>query len=548
MAIATFQSDAKSTPRDDRPRLVHKVRFVTATSLFDGHDAAIHIMRRILQSEGAEVIHLGHNRSVEAIVSAAIQEDVQGIAVSSYQGGHIEFFSYMLEMLRARNAEHIRVYGGGGGVIVPDEIAQLHRLGVARIFSPEDGAKMGLVGMIRLMLDECDRAPGPLLTELGDNYRYDQPARIARAITTIEAIHAGGNGLSNHLVNEIASRLHSIDLPPIVGFTGTGGAGKSSLVDEVLLRFLNAFPKKRVAVLCVDPSRRRTGGALLGDRIRLNAAERSDRVFVRSLATRRANLATSAAVKDALNALAAASFDLVVLETAGIGQSDSEVADLADVSVYVMTPEYGAPSQLEKIAMLDDADVIVINKFDKQGATDALADVRKAVQRNRQAFHTRLDEMPVVATTAHRFNDLGVNRFFNRLVDELAHRDRDLSTWRSEPLSEGDAATDRLIPSQHEHYLGDIAKSVRDHHAKTEQQADLAYRADGVLRTLRELGDTTPPSGDPYDAESLVDERIAAEVLALRQRYNDLIAQMDMSSRQSVRSHETVVDTYEQVT
>ena len=542
--MAQTLANAKTTTADFQ--LAHKVRFVTAASLFDGHDAAIHIMRRILQSQGAEVIHLGHNRSVKTVVDAAIQEDVQGIAVSSYQGGHVEYFSYMLEMLRDRRAEHIRVYGGGGGVIVPDEIELLHKRGVARIFSPADGATMGLVEMIRHMLRECDHPAGAPLGRIGKDYGFQQPGMVARAITTIEAAHADSGDAADDLVNGIRVRLANMTRCPVVGFTGTGGAGKSSLVDEVLTRFLETFDDKRVAVLSVDPSRRRTGGALLGDRIRLNSAERSDRVFVRSLATRRANLATSAAVKDSLDALVAANFDLVILETAGIGQSDSEVTELVDLSVYVMTPEYGAASQLEKIDMLDFADMVVINKFDKQGAADAMRDVQKACQRNHNAFDTPVEEMPVFGTTAHRFDDLGTNTFFNALMANVAERSETPSTWQFDALAEGDATVDRLIPSRRTRYLGEIADSVRGYHTDTDTEADLAYRADGVWRCLADLGDDIPTAGESYVDDRLDEEIIDAAVLSLRRRYNDLLSQLSDDARATLRDREQLANQYEQ--
>ena len=485
-----------------------KVRFVTAASLFDGHDAAIQIMRRVLQQEGAEVVHLGHDRSVREVVEAAVSEDAQGIAISSYQGGHVEYFSYMLQLLRERGAGHINVYGGGGGVIVPAEIELLHQRGVKKIFSPEDGRQMGLVGMIQSMLKDCDHLPGPLMKNLPDGNLSQ--LQMARAITTLEL--GGSDDASDDdrraalsLRSDIKTRLSAKQRPPVVGFTGTGGAGKSSLIDEVLQRFLDANPGKRVAVLSVDPTRKRTGGALLGDRIRLNAAARApERIFVRSLATRRAHLATSPAVADALSLLCCAAWDgatvdLVVLETAGIGQSDSEVHELVtqglvDKSVYVMTPEYGAPSQLEKIDMLDFADVVVVNKADKKGALDAVRDVKKQVQRNRKLFDKKPEDMPVFGTAAHRFHDKGTNTFFNHLAVQLG--------FSPPGLSEGAPATDAIIPPARTRYLGDIADTLRQRRAQVAVDADKAARVDGIRRALRELGDTLPEVGEPFGARA----------------------------------------------
>jgi methylmalonyl-CoA mutase len=413
---------------------VSKIRFITATSLFDGHDAAIHIMRRILQSEGAEVIHLGHNRSVQEIVDAAIQEDAQGIAISSYQGGHVEYFTYLLELLKKYDASHIKVFGGGGGVISPDEIKLLEEWGVTKIFSPDDGLQMGLVGMIKYMLKACQEPVELKPTQ----YR---PGVIAREITKIETS-------SDHA-------RASADKPPAptLGFTGTGGAGKSSLIDELLLRYLREFPDHQVAVLSIDPTRKRSGGALLGDRIRMNSAS-NPRIFVRSMATRRANLSTHEAVKPVLDYLCRSGFNLVILETAGIGQSDSEVTNLVDRSVYVMTPEYGAATQLEKIDMLDFADFVVINKFDKRGALDAIREVRKAYQRNRAKFDQDPSLMPVYPTCAHHFNDLGTNKLFNALFGTK--------------LAEGEPDNHTLIPTSRTRYLGEIASCIRDYHAQKE--------------------------------------------------------------------------------
>ena len=531
-------------PESPAFELKNRVRFVTAASLFDGHDAAIQIMRRILQSEGAEVIHLGHDRSVQEVVEAAISEDAQGIAVSSYQGGHVEYFSYMIELLRERGAGHIQVFGGGGGVIVPEEIALLHERGVARIFSPEDGRLMGLEGMIQHMLRVCDHVPTPLLESLPSDYGPNRPDLVARAITTLEMEFEAGAGdalkATSALRQDLAGRPLPKDAPPVLGITGTGGAGKSSLIDELLLRFLQAFPDKRVGVLSVDPTRRRTGGALLGDRIRMNAA-RDSRVYVRSMATRRANLATSAAVKESLLAMRHAGFDLVILETAGIGQSDSEVTELCDLSLYVMTPEFGAPSQLEKIDMLDYADVVAINKFDKRGAADALRDVAKTFQRNRKLFHTPVEELPVYGTSAHRFHDLGTNALFNVLFSRIAERFGENQSWDFTPLEAGPPKTDSLIPGNRTRYLAEIADTLRRRRARIDEQMELAARFDAVRGALRELEEDVPADFSPYPAENLVDASADPTLRTLRQRYQELLHDMDAESKEALAGFDDAV-------
>lgn len=451
-------------------QLRHKVRFVTAASLFDGHDAAIHIMRRILQAEGAEVIHLGHNRSVQEVVEAAIQEDVQAIAASCYQGGHVEYFSYMVDLLKEKGASHIRVYGGGGGVIVPEEIKLLHARGVARIFSPDDGIQMGLVGMIRYMLQECDHYPSEPCATLPMGFgSADKLAAkdIAQLLTTLELAEDSKFAQAALSLQQALASSH-IKPCPVIGITGTGGAGKSSLIDEILLRFLQVFADRRIAVLSVDPTRKKTGGALLGDRIRMNAL-RSPRIYMRSMATRQANRAISAHTKSALELLKLAGFDAVILETSGIGQSDDEVKALSDVSLYVMTPEYGAGTQLEKIAMLDEADVVAVNKFDKKGALDALRDVRKQYQRNHQLFDKDPALMPVFGTNAHHFNDLGTNQLFNYIFQRLLKFDM-------QPLIEGEPVISSLLPVSRTRYLGDIVDTMRSYHQEVETQAALATR------------------------------------------------------------------------
>ncbi|MCP4499722.1 MAG: methylmalonyl-CoA mutase family protein [Deltaproteobacteria bacterium] len=527
--------------------LQNKIRFVTAASLFDGHDAAIQIMRRILQQEGAEVIHLGHDRSVDEVVNAAIQEDAHGIALSSYQGGHVEYFTYMLQELERRGAAHIKIFGGGGGVIVPEEIDLLHKRGVARIFSPEDGRKMGLVGMIRFMLTECDNAARPewVLPKSVAASTWNE-GFVARSISALEkSIDDEKDLVSRRQANEIREVFAAEEKKPApaIGFTGTGGAGKSSLIDEVLLRFLEAFPEKKVAVLSVDPTRRRTGGALLGDRIRMNAG-RNHRVFIRSMATRRAHSATSEAVKDALEVLKNTGFDLVILETAGIGQSDSEVTELAGLSCYVMTPEYGAPSQLEKIDMLDFADLVVINKFDKDGAEDALRDVRKTYQRNRQRFEEDPSVMPVFPASAHRFHDPGTNTFFNALMKSVTGYDEE-NDWSFTSLEEGNPHTDSVIPRGRTRYLADVANAVRGHHEQAEEDALLAEKVDGLRRTLADMDDVLVDGSQVYSASPTNDDVVCQR---LRARHDELFLQMSEGARRQLEVIDDVLAKYREET
>ncbi len=446
----------------------NKIRLVTATSLFDGHDAAIHIFRRIAQASGAEVIHLGHNRSVQEIVDTAIQEDAQGIAVTSYQGGHNEFFRYMHDMLAERSASHIRLFGGGGGVILPEEISALHDYGIERVYSPDDGRSMGLQGMIDDMLKRSDfpvASQGDVLPALPANQLGD----VARAITLLESF-------PDEHREELRKRSAALECaPPVLGITGTGGAGKSSLIDELLRRFLMDFPEHRIAVLCVDPTRRKTGGALLGDRIRMNSAA-NERVFVRSMATRRANVALSESVQDALEVLKLSGFDLILLESSGIGQSDTEIIEHADASLYVMTPEFGAQSQLEKIDMLDYADIVAINKFDRRGARDALRDVKKQVQRNHKAFDVDAETMPVYGTMAATFADLGTNRLYRAIANKLDElRPGDFASTIE--LREGDPEGTHVIPGERIRYLAEIVEANRDYDNWVREQSALAERA-----------------------------------------------------------------------
>src|SRR6188768_1979897 len=401
-----------STPAETLPQQqpdASPLRFVTAASLFDGHDAAINIMRRLIQAQGAEVVHLGHNRSVEDVVRAALQEDADAIALSSYQGGHVEYFKYMVDMLKERNAGHIRVFGGGGGTITPEEIRELQDYGVERIYHPNDGMHMGLVAMIEDVVRRAESARLPV--DKPHKVSFDNEIEIGRMLSAIEEGALEEQELA-HLRKEWQLAGGKT---PVVGITGTGGAGKSSVTDELLNRFLASFPQMRIAVISVDPTRRRTGGALLGDRIRMNSL-RSHRVYMRSMATRRQHAATNMVLKDCIGFLKGLGYDLVIVETAGIGQSDSEIVDLVDFPMYVMTSEYGAASQLEKIDMLDFAELIVLNKYDKRGAEDALRDVRKQWKRNRVAFNVKDEDIPVYPTIASQFNDPGISWMFTNLT------------------------------------------------------------------------------------------------------------------------------------
>ncbi|MBI2769893.1 MAG: methylmalonyl-CoA mutase family protein [Burkholderiales bacterium] len=470
-------------------RPTHKVRFVTAASLFDGHDAAINIMRRILQGMGAEVIHLGHNRSVDEVVTAALQEDVQGIAISSYQGGHVEYFKYMVDLLKARGGEHIQVFGGGGGVIVPPEIRELQAYGVTRIYSPEDGQRMGLAGMIGEMVMRCDKdisgyAPAGLEAIQGHgemNWRA-----LAQLITAIE-ISEGKAAGAGVLRAEAATKNVAV-----VGVTGTGGAGKSSLTDELIRRLrLDQGDALRVAVISIDPSRRKSGGALLGDRIRMNAISpwsQGPRVFMRSLATRDFGSEISAALPDVIAACKVAGFDLIVVETSGIGQGDAAIVPHVDVPIYVMTPEFGAASQLEKIDMLDFAEFVAINKFDRKGAADALRDVAKQVQRNKEAWGKRPDEMPVFGTMAARFNDDGVTALYQALKPRLAALGVPLTEGRL-PVVNVRHSTNQspVVPAARTRYLAEISDTVRGYKKRAREQATVAREVQQLKEAARML-------------------------------------------------------------
>jgi len=475
----------------------NKIRLVTAASLFDGHDAAINIMRRMLQSSGAEVIHLGHNRSVQDIVDTAIQEDVQGIALTSYQGGHNEFFKYMYDLLREKGAGHIKIFGGGGGTILPTEIEELQQYGIARIYAPDDGRRMGLQGMINDLLSQCDFPVGQKLDSELETIGSDNPHAIARLISALENYPEANRNWQEKLHQQIATQKI-----PVLGITGTGGAGKSSLVDELVRRFLLDFPDKKIGILSVDPSKRKTGGALLGDRIRMNAVA-NPRVYMRSLATRQANLALSKHVGGAVDVLKAAGFDLILLETSGIGQSDTEIVEHSDAALYVMTPEFGAATQLEKIDMIDFADLIAINKFDKRGALDALRDVRKQYQRAHLAWEKPLEEMPVFGTIAAQFNDPGMNALYSGILHVLKEKTGVVfasSLLASTQLSE----KIYIIPPSRVRYLSEIAEKIREYNHWTERQADLANAYQALSTTAQLLPDA---NGSQAIIEKLLSEK-----------------------------------------
>ncbi|MGH8482533.1 MAG: cobalamin-dependent protein, partial [Nevskiaceae bacterium] len=552
--------------RDIEPQPARQgpLRFVTAAALFDGHDASINIIRRLLQGHGCEVIHLGHNRSVEDIVTAALQEDAHAIAISSYQGGHVEFFKYMLDMLRERGGADIRVFGGGGGVIVPEEIADLHAYGVSRIYSPHDGQKLGLDGMIedmvRLARHELEGDAASLLLKLKSGDRR----ALARVISLIEAGTFDPKLLEGHPVHErrgppapkrtLDAGLRRPEIhQPVLGVTGTGGAGKSSVTDEVVRRFrLDQDDQLNIAVIAVDPSRRKSGGALLGDRIRMNAlsvgaasvgaasvgaasvgaapvgaapvgaAHGRDSVFFRSLATREGGAEVSKALPGAIAACRAAGFDLIVVETAGIGQGGAAIAEIADVSLYVMTPEYGAPSQLEKIDMLDFADVVAVNKFDRRGAEDAVRDVRKQVQRNHKAFKQKPEDMPVYGTIAARFNDDGVTALYFGLRDRLEAHGLSLASGGSlqKPATRASTKASAIVPGARVRYLAEISETVRGYKQRAEEQAQIAREkqhletAANLLSPVgaahgRDRKESRPRGAPTKDIEALIQAREA---------------------------------------
>jgi methylmalonyl-CoA mutase len=566
--VPSSDTQHQSTPHEAGP-----LRFVTAASLFDGHDAAINIMRRIIQSQGAEVIHLGHNRSVEDVVRAALQEDADAIALSSYQGGHVEYFKYMVDMLKERGAGHVRVFGGGGGTITPEEIKELQAYGVERIYHPNDGMKLGLTEMIEdVMLRAGSAAAKRADSEHGGTpaVDIDDEISIGHMLTTIEEGRLGDTELDRLRKQwKLAGKQ-----TPVLGLTGTGGAGKSSVVDELLLRFLHAFPEMRIAVLAVDPTRRRSGGALLGDRIRMNSL-RSHRVYMRSMATRRQHAATSVVLHDCIDFLKSQPYDLVIVETAGIGQSDSEIVDLVDFPVYVMTSEYGAASQLEKIDMIDFAELVVLNKFDKRGAEDALRDVRKQWKRNRTAFTMKDEDVPVYPTIASQFNDPGVTWMFTnlcRLMREKLHLGSAAPSGVEPSPSRGGQGgvapsgaklnwipqldttlksprATVLIPGNRVRYLAEIAEQGRSINGSIARQAECASKAQHYYESLKEIGDDKLPRAlDLYDGADLL-SRIGTDasmvdrsLLTLRQRYNEAMKEVSNESVHLLRGWPALYD------
>jgi methylmalonyl-CoA mutase len=457
--------------------LKNKVRIVTAASLFDGHDVAINIMRRIMQSKGAEIIHLGHNRSVKEIVEAAIEEDVQGIAITSYQGGHVEFFKYMKDLLDENGCGHIKIFGGGGGTILPEEIDDLHKYGITKIYSPDDGRKMGLEGMIEDVIMQCD-------IQLNGKTDYKTPLKLEEA-KDVRVIAREITNAENGNQSEVRIQDSGVKTIPVLGITGTGGAGKSSVTDEIVRRFLTNFSDKTIAIISVDPSKKKTGGALLGDRIRMNSISHP-RVYMRSLATRDDNTALSGAVQEAIDICKAAGFDFIILESAGVGQSDASILDYCDVSMYVMTPEYGAASQLEKINMLDYADIVCINKFDKAGALDSLSDVRKQYKRNHQLFTAKDETLPIIGTVASKFNDDGVNYLFEMLLKKIEEKTN--ISFGKYHFSETAKITQAIIPSNRVRYLSEISESNRSYDQLVKEQSAIAtklYQLQGVLDEIK---------------------------------------------------------------
>lgn len=486
----------------------NRIRIVTAASLFDGHDAAINIMRRIIQATGVEVIHLGHDRSVDEIVNTAIQEDANAIAITSYQGGHNEYFKYMYDLLQERGAGHIKIFGGGGGVILPEEIAVLEKYGIERIYAPDDGRELGLQGMINDLVERADFPVGDKLTDevskLGDKY---YPA-IARLISSAENFP--------EVAKESLDKIHEINKEtkiPVLGITGTGGAGKSSLVDELIRRFLIDFPEKTLGVISIDPSKRKTGGALLGDRIRMNAIDTS-RVYMRSLATRQSNLSVSKHIKEAVEILKAAKYDLIILETSGIGQSDTEITHHSDISLYVMTPEFGAATQLEKIDMLDFADIVALNKFDKQGALDAIRDVKKQYRRNHLLFDAKDEDIPVYGTIASQFNDPGMNQLYRKIMDTLYEK-AGFASESNFTITDEMSEKVFVIPPSRTRYLSEIAENNRMYDKRASQQTEVAQKLYGLFKALTTLCDIEDTEAGLLTENGLNEERFVEAATAI---------------------------------
>lgn len=489
------------------------IRIVTAAALFDGHDVAINVIRRIMQSTGVEVIHLGHNRSASEIVQCAIQEDVQAIAVTSYQGGHMEFFKYMFDLLKKNKAEHIKLFGGGGGVILPDEIKELHEYGICRIFSPDDGREMGLQGMVNDLVQKSDFPLEKYNSIDLDNFKLNHKA-IASLISSAE------NHYNSHkdIFDEVAGIAEKKNTP-VIGITGTGGAGKSSLLDEIVFRYIECTKEKTLAIISVDPSKRKTGGALLGDRIRMNSIN-SPRIYMRSLATRKANMSLSAQVKDAINITKAAGFDLIILESSGIGQSGTEIVDFCDLSIYVMTPEYGAASQLEKIDMLDYADIVAINKFDKNGAADALRDVRKQYARNHQIWETDLDKLPVFGTIASQFRNDGINKLFLKLINLINQRyDQDFIDTLFQNLNSEESLV--IIPPNKARYLSEITETIKNHIKHNKKQVSIANKLYNIKKVIKELSKEDLNTKELKQLYKKLDKKLTAENKRLIQSWKE---------------------------
>jgi methylmalonyl-CoA mutase len=522
-------------PESYRPK--NSIRIVTAASLFDGHDAAINIMRRILQASGAEVIHLGHDRSVQDVVECAIQEDVQAIAITSYQGGHMEYFKYMYDLLHEKGCGHIKIFGGGGGVILPHEIEELHKYGITRIYSPDDGRRMSLQGMINDLLQLSDFPLGKIYLD-GHDLKKKENRIIANLITAAENFPGEAKPALEKIEKQAAKST-----VPVLGITGTGGSGKSSLVDEIVRRFLVDFPEKTLGIISIDPTKRKTGGALLGDRIRMNSIF-NQRVYMRSLATRQSNLALSKYVRDAINILKAARYDLVIVETSGIGQSDTEIVDHSDLTLYVMTPEYGAASQLEKIDMLDFADLVALNKFDKRGSLDALRDVKKQYQRNHKLFSAEPDSMPVYGTTASQFNDPGVNDLYKALILKINEM---TGTILASHFQGQDVMTSKIyiIPPSRTRYLAEIAETIRNYNKWVEDQSNIAQRLYAINKTIETIRNSPE---QPPDKNSPGTGNRTGTMLELRLLYDETFKGLDPANRDILENWENKIRSYKEDT
>ena len=506
----------------------NKIRIVTATSLFDGHDAAINIMRRIMQANGAEVIHLGHDRSAQEIVDCAIQEDVNAIAITSYQGGHLEYLKYMIDLLKEKDCGHIKIFGGGGGVILPKEIEELQHYGVTKIYSPDDGRAMGLEGMIIDLIKKSDFPIGDTLTNELETLSIRNSKSIGRLISACESFSHLPN--TQIAVKKLENAVLNLKIP-VLGITGTGGAGKSSLVDELVRRFLSDFNEKTIGIISVDPTKRKTGGALLGDRIRMNAIK-DTRVYMRSMATRKSNQAVSQHIQEAINILKVAGFDFIILETSGIGQSDSQITDYADLCLYVMTPEYGAATQLEKIDMLDFADIVAINKSDKRGALDALRDVKKQYQRNHTLFDIPVEQMPVFSTTASQYNDTGMNRLYASLM--LSLKEKTESDWLSSfQPTQGVGGNITIIPPSRTRYLSEIVENNRHYNEDAKKQAQIAQNLFCLQKTLEAL--TIQPS---KNTEIVINE--------LKELYRNLETTLSFKNKETLKNWETKAQAYKE--